>query len=126
MRRSDDRHVVRVAAVVIAVSGATGIADELGDLVSGRTASALDHLLLLVNALALVAGIAVLARRSWARRAALAWAALLASYVVISIVTVLAPAGAWWPGALILVVAASLGLLWLRLVRLGAPASGRR
>lgn len=126
MNRSGDRNVVRVAAVVIAVSGLAGVADDVGDLASGRTASVLDHLLLLVNALAMVAGIAVLARRSWARRAALAWAALLASYVVISIVTVLAPAGAWWPGAFILVVAASLGLLWLRLVHVDAPASGRR
>ena len=123
MRQSGDGSVVRVAAVVIAVSGLTGIADDVADLVNGHAASALDHLLLLVNSLAVVAGIAVLARRSWARVAALAWTALLATYAVIAIVTVLAPAGAWWPGAVMLLVVSSLSLIWLRLIQVDAPAS---
>jgi hypothetical protein len=106
------RDIVRVGAVVVGLSGLMGVIDDLTALVSGRSPPPLDQLLLLTNLLALMAGAGALARRPWARGAAVGWAVLLTFYAIAAIVAILAPARAWWPGAVVLVVAAVLATSW--------------
>ena len=116
MEEARARNLVSATAVVIALSGLTGVIDDLTDLASGRGLRALDALLLFTNLLAAVAGAGVLARKRWANRAAIGWAALLTFYAVAVTQAILAPARAWWPGAAILLAAAGLAMSWSWLV----------
>ena len=116
MEEARARSLVSATAVVIALSGLTGVIDDLIDLGSGRGLRPLDVLLLFTNLLAAVAGAGVLARQRWANRAAIGWAALLTVYAAAAIQAILAPARAWWPGAAILLAAAALAVGWSCLV----------
>ena len=116
MEEARARNFVSATAVVIALSGLTGVIDDLTDLASGRAPRPLDALLLFTNLLAVVAGAGVLARKPWANRAAIGWAALLTVYAAAAIQAILAPARAWWPGAAILLIAAALAMSWSWLV----------